>query len=128
VFAAIESVTLHPDWTRERHYPDVAVLYLDRELPFEPLPLARFPIDASWTGKKATIAGWGGSRALSADISQVEGSGIKRSARVKLLGTPTLADYHADDPNPAMLTVVTLAARELRLRGLLGSTTRTALV
>ena len=52
---------------------------------------------------KGEIAGWGGSKALTADITQVEGAGIKRSAMVKILGTPTEADFHPDDPNPGIL-------------------------
>ena len=47
--------------------------------------------------------GWGGSKALVADITMVEGAGIKRSAKVKILGTPTEADFHPDDPNPGIL-------------------------
>lgn len=101
VWARAETTLVHPDYDAELHYPDLAIFYLDRELPFEPIPLQRERLSKS--DKKATIAGWGGSKALVADISEVEGSGIKRSATVSILGTPTEADFHPDDPNPGIL-------------------------
>lgn len=78
-------------------------MYLDRELPFAPLPLLTEHVGRRFVGDKATIVGWGGSRALVADISQVEGAGIKRRGQVTIKGSPTEADFHADDPNPGML-------------------------
>ena len=101
VWARVETTVAHPDYNRTVNYPDLALMYLDRELPFAPIPLLRAPLTSA--DKKGEIAGWGGSKALVADISQVEGAGIKRSAKVKLLGSPTEADYHPDDPNPGML-------------------------
>ena len=101
VWARIETAAAHPDYDRSINFPDFAIMHLDRELPFDPIPLLRTPVTAD--DKKGEIAGWGGSKALTADISQVEGFGIKRSAKVKILGTPTEADYHPDDPNPGIL-------------------------
>lgn len=103
VWARVDSFEVHPNWSREGHDADLAVAYLDRKLPFDPLPLARFRLDNSWVGKRALEVGWGASLALSADIRQNEGIGVKRSGYASILGTPTEADYHADDPNPAML-------------------------
>ena len=100
-WARVETAAAHPDYDTNINYPDFAILHLDRELPFAPIPLLRDPVTAS--DKKGEIAGWGGSKALTADISQVEGFGIKRSAKVKILGSPTEADYHPDDPNPGIL-------------------------
>ena len=100
-WARVETAAAHPDYDASINYPDFAILHLDRELPFEPIPLLRDPVTAS--DKKGEIAGWGGSKALTADISQVEGFGIKRSAKVKILGSPTEADFHPDDPNPGIL-------------------------
>src|SRR5262249_34581110 len=78
-----------------------AVLFLDRDLPFAPIPLLRQHVaDSTHNG---TIVGWGGEVALTADISEVEGAGIKRSANVQLLGSPTEADFHPDDPNLGIL-------------------------
>jgi hypothetical protein len=53
--------------------------------------------------KEATISGWGADEALSADISVVSGVGVKRTGKTKILGSPTLADYHPEDPHPGML-------------------------
>lgn len=101
--ALIESFLVHPDYDPAVNYPDLAVAYLDRELPFEPLPLLKERVGRRLVGSSATIVGWGGSRALVADISQVEGAGVERVGKVTLLGSPTLADFHEDDPNPGML-------------------------
>jgi len=104
VWARVETTAAHPAYNHNAgnlNYPDLAIMHLDRELPFDPIPLLRSPVcDAD---KKGTIAGWGGSKALTADISQVEGFGIKRSAKVKILGSPTEADFHPDDPNNGIL-------------------------
>ncbi len=101
VWARVETTTANPSYSASVNYPDFAIMYLDRELPFDPIPLWRTPLTSA--DKKGEIAGWGGSKALTADITQVEGAGIKRSASVKLLGSPTAADYHTDDPNPGIL-------------------------
>jgi hypothetical protein len=101
VWARVETTAANPDYKKSLNYPDLAIMYLDRELPFAPIPLLRTPLTSA--DKKGEIAGWGGSKALTADITQVEGAGIKRSASVKLLGSPTEADYHPDDPNPGIL-------------------------
>jgi trypsin len=102
-FALIESFRTHPDYDASVNYPDLAVVYLDRELPFEPLPLLTERVSRRQVGDRATIVGWGGLRALVPDISQVEGGGTKRKGKVTLLGSPTEADFHEDDPNPGML-------------------------
>jgi hypothetical protein len=102
-FAGVESLQTHPDYNPGVNYPDLAIVYLDRELPFAPLPLFTEKVGRRFLGDKATIVGWGGSRALVADISQVEGAGIKRRGTVTIQGSPTAADFHADDPNPGML-------------------------
>lgn len=100
-WARAETTMVNPAYDRNLNYPDAAVLFLDRELPFKPIPLLRHSVSDST--RYGTIVGWGGKRALTADISQVEGAGIKRSATVRLLGSPTEADYHPEDPNPGML-------------------------
>ncbi len=101
VWARVETSAAHPAYVHAVNYPDFAIMHLDRALPFDPIPLLRSPVTNA--DKKGEIAGWGGSKALTADITQVEGAGIKRSAKVKILGTPTEADFHADDPNPGIL-------------------------
>ena len=100
-WARVESHVVNPSYSASVNYPDMSILLLDRELPFEPIDLDRQHIsDRVDQGK---IVGWGGELALTPDISQVEGAGIKRSANVPIVGSPTAADYHADDPNPGML-------------------------
>jgi hypothetical protein len=105
-FAQADSYEVHPGWAApksSRTDPDIGVVYLDRKLPYAPLPLMRSNVDNSWIGKDAKLVGWGASRALSADITQTAGKQVERSGKAKILGTPTSADYHPDDPNPAML-------------------------
>jgi hypothetical protein len=102
-FARIESFRVHPEYDPAVNYPDVAIVYLDRELPFAPLPLLTERVGRRFVGDQATIVGWGGLRALVPDISVVEGGGIKRKGKLTILGSPTEADFHEDDPNPGML-------------------------
>jgi len=73
----------------------------------DPLPLDRDNVGSSFINKKATLVGWGALQALSADIQTNVGIGVKRSGTATILGTPTLADYHADDPNVGMLSATT---------------------
>jgi hypothetical protein len=116
VWARADSWQSHPDYVPELHHPDLAVVYLDRRLPFDPLPLFRERVGSEWIGTQADVVGWGGDRALTADISRVEGGGVKRSGRMTLLGTPTLTDYHADDPNPGLFDA-TIRSHLLKLDG-----------
>ena len=100
-WARAETTVVHPKYDANVNYVDMAVLHLDRELPFAPIPINRRRVSDSTTA--GVIAGWGGSKALTPDISQVEGAGIERSAVAKIVGSPTAADYHTDDPNAGML-------------------------
>lgn len=103
VWAQAESWLVHPDYDPVFNYPDLAIVYLDRELPMRPLELYSDRVGRRFIGKDATIVGWGGSRALVADISVVEGAGVKRSGQATIVGSPTLADFHEDDPNAGIL-------------------------
>ncbi|HEY6424347.1 MAG TPA: serine protease [Pseudonocardiaceae bacterium] len=49
---------IHPDYTSPEHGDDVAVLFLDRALPYPTLPLETDP-GAYWAGAPATVLGWG---------------------------------------------------------------------
>ncbi len=102
-FAQADSFEAHPKWDAEQIHPDVAVVYLDRKLPFQPLPLANFRLDQSFVNKAATLVGWGASQSLTADLSQTVGGRIQRTGKTRILGSPTAADYHPEDPNPGML-------------------------
>ena len=96
-----ESWEQHPQWDPNLKSPDLAAVYLDRKLPFDPLPLARFRLDGSWIGREVTISGWGGNVATSGTTAT--GSRVQRTGTTHVLGSPTAADYHPEDPNPGML-------------------------
>ncbi|RYZ03480.1 MAG: trypsin-like serine protease [Myxococcales bacterium] len=101
-FAAADSFQTHPDWDRTRIYPDLGVVYLDRALPFEPLPLARFRLSSpQWDRREATISGWGANNATTPTTGS--GGRVQRTGKTRLLGSPTQADYHPEDPNPGIL-------------------------
>jgi hypothetical protein len=100
-FARAESVIVHPAYDPGVNYPDLAILLLDRELPFAPLAIDRHAISSR--ERYGEFVGWGASKSLNAETTDVEGAFIKRSATLRLLGSPTEADFHADDPNPGIL-------------------------
>lgn len=100
-WAAVDSWEVHPQWDRDLKHPDLGVVYLDRKPPFDPLPLARFALDASWLNREVTISGWGAN--VATGPTTATGGRVQRTGRTRLLGSPTAADYHADDPNPGML-------------------------
>jgi hypothetical protein len=103
VFAQADSYETHPEWDPVLLAPDIGAVYLDRKLPFAPLPVARFRLDRDWVNEKGTLVGWGASQALTADISQTVGGRIQRTGQARIMGSPTVADYHPEDPNPGML-------------------------
>jgi hypothetical protein len=94
-----ESWEQHPDYVPDLHYPDLAVVYLPRSLPFAPAELGRFRLRDRDIGTEMKVVGWGASRALTPDISVVEGMGIQRRAKIPFLGSPTEADFVPEDPN-----------------------------
>jgi len=100
-FAAADSFEQHPQWDRSLIYPDLGVVYLDRKLPFDPLPLARFRLDKPWEGRAATISGWGGSEVTGPTTAT--GGRVQRTGVTHIVGSPTAADYHPEDPNPGLL-------------------------
>ncbi|MES1188443.1 MAG: trypsin-like serine protease [Myxococcales bacterium] len=100
-WSAGDSFEVHPNWDRNLKHPDLGVVYLDRKPPIDPLPLARFPLDRSWLNREAIISGWGAN--VATGPTTATGSQVQRTGRTRLLGSPTAADYHADDPNPGML-------------------------
>lgn len=100
-FARADSFEAHPDWDPTFVYPDLAVVYLDRELPFAPMPLARFEIGKNYVGKEATISGWGADTVTGP--VDATGAHVQRTGTTKILGIPTEADFHEEDPNFGML-------------------------
>jgi hypothetical protein len=116
VWAFADSWLENPGFDANPFDADLAVVFLDRKLPFDPLPLFRNRLDASWTNQLATLVGWGANKALSEDTSENEGFGVKRTGKAPIVGTPTLADYQ---PSPEEIPLLTPAVRghNIKLNG-----------
>lgn len=75
-------------------FPDLALVYLDREprIPpstkVDPLPIGRTRLGASAVGLPFTVVGYGANVAFSADIQQNAGSGVKRTGTAPFVGAP----------------------------------------
>jgi hypothetical protein len=93
-----DSFQSHPSYDPAQHYPDIGVVYLDRKLPFDPLPLLRTPLEAN---RQVTISGWGANSAPTPTTGA--GGRVQRTGTTRTLGSPTAADYHPEDPNPGVL-------------------------
>jgi hypothetical protein len=102
-WARVETWQVNPNFSASLNYPDLAVLYLDRKLPFEPMPMLPEPVGKQYVGEQATIAGWGAMQSLDANLTQTVGVGVKRVGHATIVGSPTEADYHPEDPNAGML-------------------------
>ena len=100
-WAQADSFEAHPDYDANLNHPDIAAVYLDRKLPFDPMPIARFRLDNSYVGKKMQVMGWGSGEATGPATGDLYA--IERTGKQKFLGTPTAADYHPDDPNAGLL-------------------------
>jgi len=93
-----DSWQVNPAYNSSLNSSDMAVVFLDRKPPFDPLPLYRSRVGS---GIQMTITGWGSNSAPTPVTGA--GSGVQRSGRTITVGSPTAADYHSDDPNPGML-------------------------
>lgn len=102
-WAHADGYSQHPSYDPNLHYPDLGLVYLDRRPPFQPLQLNHFQVGSWLEGSPVTFVGWGASQSLTADLSQTVGGRVQRTGRAILLGSPTAADYHPDDPNAGML-------------------------
>jgi Trypsin len=96
-WAQADSFEQHPNWNPVQIYPDIGVVYLDRKLPFDPLPLSRNQLA---TNRQVTISGWGGNSAPTPTTTA--GSRVQRTGSTRTLGSPTAADNHPEDPNPGL--------------------------
>jgi hypothetical protein len=96
-WAQADSFEQHPDWNATQIYPDLGVVYLDRKLPFAPIPISR-----SYLAKNqdVTISGWGANSAPTPTTGA--GGRVQRTGKTRTLGSPTLADNHPEDPNPGL--------------------------
>jgi len=104
-WAQADSWQIHPNYDANLNRADIATVFLDRKPPFDPLPLYRSKVNA---GVQMTITGWGNNLATSPTTGT--GYGTERSGRTITLGSPTVADYHPDDPNPGVLDPAIRAA------------------
>jgi secreted trypsin-like serine protease len=93
-----DSWQINPAYDANLNSQDTAVVFMDRKPPFDPLPLYRNRVAANL---QVTITGWGSNAAPTPTTGT--GYGVQRTGRTVTLGSPTEADYHADDPNPGML-------------------------
>lgn len=97
-WAKADSYESHPSYTADQHYPDIGFVYLDRKLPFDPLPLLRTPLAAN---RQVTISGWGAN--TTPTPTSGAGGRVQRTGTSRTLGSPTVADYHPEDPNGGLL-------------------------
>jgi hypothetical protein len=93
-----DSWQAHPGYDAYLNAADLGAVFLDRKPPFDPLPLYRNRVNS---GLRVTITGWGSNSTPTPTTG--EGYGVQRTGTTITVGTPTAADYHADDPNPGML-------------------------
>jgi hypothetical protein len=93
-----DSWQVNPAYNANLNSADMAVVFLDRKPPFDPLPIYRSRVNAN---VPMTITGWGSNSAPTPTTGA--GFGTERTGRTVTLGSPTAADYHPDDPNPGML-------------------------
>jgi hypothetical protein len=111
LWSQADSYEKHPDYDPTKHFPDIGVVYLDRKLPFDPLPLSRNQLASN---RQITISGWGANSAPTPTTGA--GSRVQRTGTTRTIGSPTSADYHPDDPNPSVLDPVSSAA-QIKLDG-----------
>lgn len=111
-----ETWASHPDYDANLHFPDLAAVYLPRALPFEPAELLRSPLRNGDVDKDMTISGWGASKALTPDLSELEGVGVQRTAKFPFLGSPTVNDFVPADPNNGLF-VPAIRARLAKFDG-----------
>jgi hypothetical protein len=97
-WAQADSWQINPAYDSNLNSADMAVVFLDRKPPFDPLPLYRNRVNS---GVQVTITGWGSDSAPTPTTGA--GYGVERTGKTTTLGSPTAADYHPDDPNPGML-------------------------
>jgi len=110
-WAKADSFESHPNYDPAQHFPDIGFVYLDRKLPFDPLPLSRTSVAAN---RQVTISGWATTsrpRQRRAPVLNVQRTGTSRT-----LGSPTAADFHPEDPNPGLLVAANRAA-QIKLDG-----------
>jgi hypothetical protein len=110
-FAQADSIQIHPNWDPNLIHPDMGIVFLDRKPPFDPLPFWRNRVGANL---QVTISGWGANSTPTPTTGA--GAQVQRTGRTRTLGSPTVADFHPEDPNPGMLDPV-VRANTMKLDG-----------
>lgn len=100
-WAAAENWRLHPEWDTQTLYADMAVVFLDRELPMAPIPVAPWRLERRDLGKLGTMVGFGATKAFDPLITQTEGAGTKRSGKAPFIGSPPQSPKPVD-PHPGL--------------------------
>jgi hypothetical protein len=115
-FMKADSWEAYPNWDASgKLYPDLALVYLDREprIPpgtkVDPLPIGRTRLGASAAGLPFTLVGYGANVAFSADIQQNAGTGVKRTGTAPFVGTP-ITNPLPPHPHPGLSDPAVLAA------------------
>ena len=107
-FMVADSWETHPNWDVATLFPDLAAVYLDRQprLPpnqiIDPLPVGRTRLGNANVGQLMTIVGYGASKANDAQVTQVEGTGVKRRGTSPFVGAP-ITNPLPPDPHPGIL-------------------------
>ena len=104
-----DSWEAYPNWDAAGTlFPDLAVVYLDREPRIPPnntkidaLPIGRTRLGSSAVGLPFTIVGYGANIAFSADIQQNAGGGVKRTGTAPFVGPP-ITNPLPPDPHPGL--------------------------
>lgn len=100
---------IHPNWNPDTVDSDIAVVHLDRPLPFDPIPIAFRHIGHRYVGDTVTIVGWG---AESGDLSGVN---VKRTGASEIEGTPAKRPL-PPNPHPG-LTIGRIRTQLLEIDG-----------
>jgi hypothetical protein len=100
-WATADSWRTHPDWDPTIMYPDLAVVYLDRELPFDPLPIAPWRLEEPDIGRTGEIVAYGVPGPVGADEHPRAGDYVKHSGPAPFSGSPP-GSPKPPDPHPGL--------------------------
>ena len=96
-----ERFEMHPQYDATTLNADIGVVYIDRELPIKPLPLALHDIDRRYVGDKVEIVGYG-SAGLDESGAPTDAY-LKRKGKTVYQGVPRITPLPVN-PHPGLLT------------------------
>ncbi|HLV66311.1 MAG TPA: trypsin-like serine protease [Polyangiaceae bacterium] len=98
-FRLSESWEVHPKWDPATLNADIAVVHLDRDVPFRPIPLAKRNIGRPFEGERMTIVGYGatGFDEMGFPVDAL----VKRRGKAVYRGSPS-AKPLPPDPHPGL--------------------------